>query len=253
VLFNLVSNGVKFTERGRVTVSARAGGGDLVHFSVEDTGIGIAPDVQARLFSMFEQADASTTRRFGGTGLGLALARPLVAMMGGQLLVDSTEGAGSRFHFTVPLEPGLPQQVPRPRTRSIDAALPPVLVVDDNPINLKVAEGLLRKAGYTVLAVASGAEAVKAAGTTRYLAVLMDCHMPGMDGFEATRLIRQLPAPFGEVTVIALTASTSEVDLAACRSSGMVEVLTKPVSLEALEHALAPRRAGLIAKSTALG
>jgi CheY-like chemotaxis protein len=135
----------------------------------------------------------------------------------------------------------------------VDAALPPVLVVDDNPINLKVAEGLLRKAGYAVLAVASGAEAVQAAGTTACLAVLMDCHMPGMDGFEATRLIRALPAPFGEVTVIALTASTSETDLEACRRSGMVEVLTKPASLADMERVLTPLRSGLIAKSTPLG
>jgi CheY-like chemotaxis protein len=242
VLFNLVSNGLKFTERGRVTVSVSAGEGNEVRFGVEDTGIGISPAVLPKLFAMFEQGDASTTRRFGGTGLGLALARPLVTLMGGQLRVESAEGVGSRFFFAVPLEAGAPLLAATPPHPTPVAQAHRVLVVDDNAINLKVAVSLLGKAGYRAQAVTSGAEAVVAASHTRFLAVLMDCHMPGMDGFEATRRIRSLPAPFGSVPIVALTASTSGEDLTACRQSGMRAVLIKPVSIKALVGALDPLR-----------
>ncbi|MDP1823696.1 MAG: ATP-binding protein [Archangium sp.] len=235
VLLNLVSNALKFTEAGRVTLKVKRADGRL-SFSVQDTGIGIAPEVMARLFTVFEQADASTTRRFGGTGLGLALARQLVALMGGQLQVESTEGRGSRFHFTLPLpeeakaEPATPAAPER--------AAPRVLVVDDNPINLRVATSLVRKAGYEADAVSTGGEALSAARATTYVAVLMDCHMPEMDGFETTERIRALPAPYGGVPIIALTASTSEEDLVAAIRSGMNEVLAKPVSLETLQRVL---------------
>ncbi len=243
VLFNLVNNGIKFTERGRVTLSVKRLEGDVLEFAVQDTGIGISAEVQSRLFTAFEQADASTTRRFGGTGLGLALARQLVVLMGGQIVVESQEGVGSRFHFSVALPCGavaparLPLQVARNETPGR------VLVVDDNPINLKVATSLVRKAGYEADGVSSGGQAVEAASSREYLAVLMDCHMPEMDGFEATRRIRALPGPHGAVTIIALTASTSEEDLAACRRSGMNEVLSKPVSLDAIQRSLSPIKA----------
>jgi signal transduction histidine kinase len=235
VLLNLVSNALKFTEAGRVTLKVRREGARLA-FSVEDTGIGIAPEVLSRLFTVFEQADASTTRRFGGTGLGLALSRQLVALMGGQLLVESTEGRGSRFHFTLPLPEAAQTGASAPPPK--DRSAPRVLVVDDNPVNLRVATSLVRKAGYQADAVSTGGEALSAAGVTSYVAVLMDCHMPEMDGFETTVRIRALPAPFGGVPIIALTASTSEEDLVACIRSGMNEVLAKPVSLETLRRVL---------------
>ena len=238
VLLNLVSNALKFTNQGRVTVRVQRAEGGL-SFSVEDTGIGIAPHVLSRLFSVFEQADASTTRRFGGTGLGLALSRQLVTLMGGQLQVESEEGRGSRFHFTVPLREVMALA---PLARLPTDGMPRVLVVDDNPINLRVATSLVRKAGFEVDAVATGREALTAASTTTYVAVLMDCHMPEMDGFETTVKIRALPTPFGGVPIIALTASTSEADIVACHRSGMNEVLAKPVSLETLQRVL-PRAA----------
>jgi signal transduction histidine kinase len=238
VLLNLVSNALKFTTEGRVTVRVKRAAASL-SFSVEDTGIGISPQVRSRLFSVFEQADASTTRRFGGTGLGLALSRQLVTLMGGELLVESEEGRGSRFHFTVPLREVV---TPVERVASLALGTPRVLVVDDNPINLRVATSLVRKAGFDVDAVATGREALTAASTTRYVAVLMDCHMPEMDGFETTVRIRALPTPFGGVPIIALTASTSEADVVACHRSGMNEVLAKPVSLETLQRVL-PRAA----------
>ncbi len=230
VLLNLVSNALKFTEAGSVKLRVKPSAAGI-SFSVEDTGIGISAEVLPRLFSVFEQADASTTRRFGGTGLGLALARQLVTLMGGRLEVESEEGRGSRFHFTLPLS--APSTTPNPEPR--------VLVVDDNPINLQVATSLVRKAGFEADAVSSGFEALTAAGSTRYVAVLMDCHMPEMDGFETTRKIRELPAPFGVVPIIALTASITEEDVIACRRSGMNEVLAKPVSLETLQRVLPQR------------
>jgi signal transduction histidine kinase/CheY-like chemotaxis protein len=239
VLFNLVSNGIKFTEKGSVTLTVARGGEASLSFAVDDTGPGIAPAVQQRLFNLFEQGDASTTRRFGGSGLGLALARQLVTLMGGQLTLTSELGHGSRFAFTVRLPEGtLPEPVES--AAPVVATTPPrVLVVDDNPINLRVATSLVRKAGYEVDSVTNGGHAVNAASAVEYHAVLMDCHMPEMDGFEATRRIRALPPPFCAVRVIALTASISEEDLQACRHSGMNEVLAKPVSLDALKVALA--------------
>ena len=229
VLLNLVSNALKFTAHGTVSVQVKQVEGGL-SFSVEDTGIGIPRDVLPRLFSVFEQGDASTTRRFGGTGLGLALSRQLVTLMGGKLEVASVEGQGSRFSFTLPVEPS------RLTERGTEG--PRVLVVDDNPINLRVATSLVRKAGFEADGVSSGDQALTAARANRYVAVLMDCHMPEMDGFETTQRIRALPEPFGQVPIIALTASTSEEDLSACRRSGMNEVLAKPVSLETLQRVL---------------
>jgi CheY-like chemotaxis protein len=162
--------------------------------------------------------------------------------MGGQLWVLSEPGRGSTFSFTARLPPGelAPVVVAPPPVEPPSPQSPRVLVVDDNPINLRVATSLVRKAGFEVDGVTNGGHAVDAARATQYHAVLMDCHMPEMDGFEATQRIRALPAPFGTVRVIALTASISEEDLAACRRSGMNEVLAKPVSLEALSKALAP-------------
>jgi signal transduction histidine kinase/CheY-like chemotaxis protein len=240
VLFNLVSNAVKFTERGSVTVTVSARDGRM-HFAVHDTGIGIPAEVLPRLFSVFEQGDASTTRRFGGTGLGLALSRQLVHLMGGALEVTSTAGVGSHFWFQLALEKGDPANL-RQQDRLVPAprpASPRVLVVDDNPINLRVARTLVEKAGFEVDAVATGEEAVQLAAQRDYFVVLMDCHMAAMDGFEATEQIRALTGPRGRVPVVALTASTSEEDFEACRRSGMNEVLTKPISLEALSRSLA--------------
>lgn len=238
VLFNLVSNGLKFTERGSVTMTVRPREEGVLEFSVEDTGIGIAADVLPRLFTVFEQADASTTRRYGGSGLGLALARQLVALMGGALEVKSTPGVGSRFFFTLKLARGSAPAEPSERVAANLQNAPRVLVVDDNALNLHVATSLVRKLGFNVDAATSGEEALKAVEGQAYVAVLMDCHMPSMDGFEATRRIRVLDGDKARVPIIAVTASTTDEDVAACRASGMNEVLPKPVSFEALQRVL---------------
>ncbi|MGV3623322.1 MAG: ATP-binding protein [Archangium sp.] len=240
VLFNLVSNALKFTEAGAVRVQVRVKEDGVLEFSVEDTGIGIAPEVLPRLFAIFEQGDASTTRRYGGSGLGLALSRQLVGLMGGELKVESQPGRGSKFWFELRLAEGAAPE--KTETTPSDASVLRVLIVDDNAINLRVATSLVKKAGYVVEAVSNGREAVERASSGNWLAVLMDCHMPEMDGFEATRRIRALGGDQGRVPIIAVTASTSEDDLTACRNSGMNDVMRKPVSFEALQRALAELR-----------
>ena len=240
VLFNLVSNGLKFTERGAVRLRVVHRDDGALEFTVEDTGIGIAPEVLPRLFAIFEQGDASTTRRYGGSGLGLALSRQLVALMGGELKVVSAPGKGSRFRFELRLAPGEAPEAPPP-PEPVGEALR-VLIVDDNAINLRVATSLVQKAGYVVEAVSNGRAAVEKASNGKWLAVLMDCHMPEMDGFEATRRIRALEGAQGRVPIIAVTASTSEDDMKACTTSGMNDVMSKPVSFEALARALAQLR-----------
>ncbi len=229
VLFNLVGNAVKFTEVGQVTLRVRPG----LTFEVEDTGSGIAPEDRPHLFTLFGQG--ATARRSGGTGLGLALSSRIVSAMGGRLEVESEPRRGARFFFTVRLDAvAAPVSPPRPPV----VGRLPVLVVDDNAVNLTVAAGLVRKAGYEVHTATSGAAAVGLVAGGDYAAVLMDCHMPEVDGFEATRRIRALPGGRGQVPVIALTASTAEEDMLRCWTAGMSEVLLKPVPFEALVRVL---------------
>ncbi len=244
VLCNLVDNALKFTERGEVRLAVTPLplelGGQAVHFTVEDSGPGITPEVAQRLFTPFEQADTSTTRRFGGTGLGLALSGQLVELMGGQIVLTPRPGGGTSFSFTVPLAPvTLAAPVASP------VALPPtagsrgrVLVVDDNAINLKVACALVKLSGFEPACVTDGRAALDRVRAEHFDLVLMDCHMPVMDGFEATRAIRALVGPRACTPIVALTAAALPEELAACRAAGMDECLTKPVNLQALQAAL---------------
>jgi signal transduction histidine kinase/CheY-like chemotaxis protein len=237
VLTNLVGNSVKFTSSGRVRLAIEPAA-DGLRFSVDDTGVGIAADVLPRLFRPFEQGDSSTTRRFGGSGLGLALSYKLVGLMGGTLSATSQLNIGTHFEFTLVLERLTPTQetavvvsVPRGTGR--------VLVVDDNPINLKVASSLVEKLGYSCATAVNGREAFERVQQEPFDLVLMDCHMPEMDGFQATRHIRALPGPVAQLPVLALTASTMPEDREACRAAGMNELLAKPLSRERLGEALA--------------
>ncbi|MDP2272498.1 MAG: ATP-binding protein [Archangium sp.] len=240
VLNNLLNNAIKFTPKGSITLTVKQAAEGLFEFRVTDTGIGIAKDVLPRLFSAFAQAEAGITRRYGGTGLGLALSRELVALLGGSLEVASEPGKGTTLRFTIPLQTGLaalieaePLPVPRPAAQVL-----PVLVVDDNPINLRVACGLVEKAGYRTLTATNGQEALAVVESQPVFLVLMDCHMPVMDGYEATERIRALDSDVALVPVIALTASAMPEELERCRSAGMNDCLIKPVSLAMVERTL---------------
>jgi signal transduction histidine kinase/ActR/RegA family two-component response regulator len=241
VAMNLVSNAVKFTEQGQIRCRLGTAGAHL-ELSVQDTGIGMDDAAKARLFQPFTQADASTTRRFGGTGLGLAICQRLVTAMGGTITVDSAKGQGSTFRVRVPLEAATPRQEAPAPARAARAGLR-VLLVEDNAINQLVARRLLEGLGHHVTLAADGQQAVEACARSAFDLVLMDCHMPVLDGFEATRALR---ARGFSAPIIALTAAATPEDAARCLASGMDEVLTKPLRLErlvAVLEAKAPARA----------
>ena len=241
VLINLIGNAIKFTSEGSVTLSV-SHKGEKILFEVTDTGIGISPAAQKKLFTPFVQADGSTTRQYGGTGLGLTITKRLVELMGGEIGLRSTQGVGSTFWFTLPLveadiEPDASDSrsptVSNDFTQAVlsDAAHYHLLLVDDNVINQKVATLQLQKLGYTVDTAANGLLALEAIKNARYDLVLMDCQMPVMDGFEATRQLRQLEQPTGNrLPVIAMTANAMEGDRQRCLDSGMDDYLTKPIN-----------------------
>jgi signal transduction histidine kinase/CheY-like chemotaxis protein len=234
VLLNLLSNAIKFTAQGeiavRVELRAASRDGYEVYFSVKDKGIGISEEQQSRLFQPFSQAEASTARMFGGTGLGLAISKRLVDLMGGTIGVESRWGEGSLFWFTIrvgaPLS--LPPHTPAPLTAA-DPTGARLLLVEDNPINQKVALLMLHKLGYQVDVANNGFEALHAAASAHYDLILMDCVMPEMDGFEATRRLRSGGGHGAEVPIIAMTANAFADDRKACLAAGMNDFLSKPV------------------------
>ena len=243
VLVNLLSNAIKFTNQGEIAIriSCREVDGEqaIVYFAIRDTGIGIPRDKQQRIFDSFTQVDASTTRHYGGTGLGLAICGQLVAMMGGEIWVESEEDQGSTFAFTVRLRLGsdsaLPD-VPQPE-REIPALH--ILVVEDNIFNQKVAVGLLQKQGHTIAVVANGQAALDLLQQQRFDAVLMDVQMPGMDGLETTRRLRQREQGTDtRVRVIGLTAHAMEGDRQRCLEAGMDDYVAKPIKPSELSDAL---------------
>jgi PAS domain S-box-containing protein len=249
VLINLINNAIKFTSAGSVRVEVGVDDGERLQFSVQDTGIGIAPAAQAALFQKFSQADASTTRRYGGTGLGLAICRQLVELMGGRIGVESMPGCGSRFWFTIPLQlPGPTEHAAESRAaaRSLAATVPAageparVLIAEDNPVNQMVAMRLLKRLGCRVDVAHNGAEAVQMATRLPYSAIFMDCHMPEMDGFEAARAIRRRENALGlsSTAIIALTASVLQEDRERCLSAGMDDIIGKPVQIADLAKVL---------------
>ena len=265
VLANLVGNALKFTEQGEIVVSAECPGAQddfwRIRFSVADTGIGVASDKQDEIFQNFRQADNSTTRRFGGTGLGLAISRQLVRLMGGDIALESHPGIGSVFRFEIlvgrdtdPFLPAAemssPAQTPRAhpdehavldlgfdpslpsiqRPQSRDPAL--ILVVEDNPTNQRVATGILSRFGYRTVVAENGRVALGLLSEGNFDLVLMDCQMPTMDGYEATRLLRSGAAGARDprIPVIAMTASSLSEEREKALASGMDDFLTKPVS-----------------------
>jgi PAS domain S-box-containing protein len=246
ILTNLVTNAVKFTERGEVAVEAalekQADGQVTVEFRFVDTGIGMRPDEIARLFRPFAQADASTTRKYGGTGLGLIISKQLVELMGGKIGVHSLEGLGSTFWFTAVFETAEPGVAPSvaggvAQASRSSARGARILVVEDNPVNREVAMAQLSRLGYQAAAVENGAEAVEALANAGYDLVLMDCQMPVMDGFEATLHIREVHR--SDIPIVAVTADAMPADRDRCLRAGMNDYLAKPVELQRLSEVLA--------------
>jgi signal transduction histidine kinase/ActR/RegA family two-component response regulator len=244
VLFNLIGNAIKFTSEGSVEVQLRTlkigPARTVLSARVVDTGCGVPQSAHARLFSAFTQADGATSRRYGGTGLGLTISKRLVELMGGTIGFDSVPGEGSTFHFEVPLAHAAAQA-----SASLTAAGlsshegqgnpagagdgPRILVAEDNPINQEVIRGFLKLRGWTCQIAPDGAAAVDAVKREPFDLILMDVQMPGMDGFEATAAIRALPAPTCATPILALTANAMRGDDKRCRAAGMDGYASKPI------------------------
>jgi PAS domain S-box-containing protein len=251
VLTNLIANAVKFTDRGEIALDvkleSRSDSAASIRFTVTDTGIGIREDRIPALFSPFVQADASTTRRYGGSGLGLAISKQLVEMMGGSIGVSSWEGHGSTFRFTatfgqvaVDRRQSTPQSTTLPQEKVTYPAISPtrqgggerILIAEDDLTNREVILAQLKKLGYQGVIAANGVEAMAAIERESFELVLMDCQMPLMDGYEATRRIRQ--TTHAQIPIVALTASAMSPDRDRCLSEGMDDYLAKPVELSLL-------------------
>jgi PAS domain S-box-containing protein len=253
VVVNLVGNAVKFTERGEIVVSVNMEQNredeSLVHFVVTDTGIGIQTEQQTRIFEAFTQADASTTRKYGGTGLGLSISARLIELMGGRIWVESSEGKGSAFHFTVqfglqkgPVVRQIPKkpehlQAPRQTLREVGGPLR-ILLVEDNSVNQKIAVSMLAKRGHAVIVAENGKEALAALEERNdkpFDLILMDVQMPVIGGLKATMLIReQEKGTAGHIPIIALTAHAMKGDRELCLKAGMDGYVTKPLRIENL-------------------
>jgi two-component system sensor histidine kinase/response regulator len=237
VLMNLLGNAAKFTERGEVEVGVKATSIDATHvsldFSVRDTGVGIPKEKQAMIFDAFAQADASTTREYGGTGLGLTICSRIAHMMGGRMTVESEPGRGSTFHFAVRLEIA---KAPKDALVLSDPARRPLhlLLVEDNLVNQKLALKLLAKAGHTAHVANNGQEALDALERGAFDAVLMDLQMPVMGGLEACERIRASETGDQRLPIIAMTAHALDRDRELCRASGMDGFVAKPVRVELL-------------------
>ena len=250
VLLNFTGNAIKFSERGSIVIRARAvrafGHETVVRFEVQDRGIGIAPEELGRLFTSFHQADPSTTRRYGGTGLGLVISKQLAELMGGEVGVESVQGEGSTFWFTARLGQGgresrrATSQAPARATPAAPARLDgrAILLVEDNVFSQQVGRELLEQAGASVAVAGNGQEALEALRRQAFDCVLMDVQMPVMDGFEATRRIRA-DAQLRDTVVIAMTANAGVEDQARCMAVGMNDFLTKPVAPQHLAAAIA--------------
>lgn len=239
VLGNLVSNAVKFTERGAVTLRMKTArgsgeaGAECLLIEVADSGIGIAPEAMERIFEPFSQADDSTTRHYGGTGLGLAISRQIVSLMGGTLTVESTQGKGSVFRAELPVSRADTAAVmppvgvtTAPEQRTFNAR---VLLAEDNQVNQLLAKTLLTRLGCTTRIAANGNDAVALFSEGGFDLVLMDCHMPAMDGYQASAAIRALEAATGtHIPIIAVTANVMQGERERCLAAGMDDYLSKP-------------------------
>jgi PAS domain S-box-containing protein len=233
VLLNFLSNAVKFTDQGSVTIRTKWRGrkrSGRLRVEVADTGSGIAPESLGRLFERFSQAEVSINRTHGGTGLGLAICKRMVELMGGEVGVDTVLGEGSTFWFEIPAE-AAKAPIAEPTSAEAAADCPPlrILMVDDTAVNRELVKLMLEPLGLEVEEAGGGADGVQAAMTKPYDLILMDVRMPGVDGLEATRLIRAVSALNRRTPILALTADVQPENAAACRGAGMDDVLAKPI------------------------
>ena len=251
ILFNLISNASKFTEHGGISIeiSKRHADDDRLElrFAVTDTGMGITPEARSRLFNKFSQADGSTTRKFGGTGLGLAICKELTQLLGGEIDVESVPGRGATFWFTIWCALGDSNAIDTD-VRMSDTAFTDIsgtdrslriLVAEDNHVNQVVLQALLSKTGHRIDMVANGSEAVSAVIRGPYDLVLMDIHMPEMDGVTASRRIRELSGEVGKLPIIALTANAMKGDREKYIAAGMTDYVSKPINPRKLIMAIA--------------
>lgn len=261
VLINLIGNAIKFTDKGEieinVSVLSQEADDRVLRFGIRDSGIGISAEDQQRLFNPFTQVDASSTRRFGGTGLGLAICQRLVTLMGGHIGVTSEPDKGAEFFFTlrsINIAPASPVVREEPDFSDAQLMVPPshlkILFAEDNPVNQQITLHMLRKLGYEPVMVENGLEAINACHKNQFDIILMDIHMPRMDGLEATRRLRQsalMPQPY----IIAFTANAFEAELEKCIAAGMNDCLTKPVRINALAKALNKAAKGIARQNEA--
>jgi CheY-like chemotaxis protein len=264
-LINLANNAVKFTAEGHVYLKVRLdyhNGEPFVRFDVEDTGIGVAPDVQGRIFESFVQADGKTNRKYGGTGLGLTITKKLVEMMGGRVELDSELGKGSTFSIVLPagvdvsnetvLDMRRVEEESRHAKKKVEESQRfsgKVLVADDVRTNQLLAKALLEKLGLEVTIVSDGAEAVEAAKDGTYDLIMMDIQMPNMDGYQATHVLKDKKGV--STPIIALTANAMEGDEAKCLAEGCDGYLSKPIAPAKLNEIL--RRYLTVEGATARG
>lgn len=236
VVLNLLNNAVKFTPAGRISARLTIRpeqDGDLLKVEISDTGIGVPVELQERLFERFSQGDSSVTRAFGGTGLGLAISKALVELMGGHIGMSANPEQGSTFWFSLVARRADPIAPPAPQAWGRTGAAR-ILLVDDHPLNREIGEALLILAGCEVVTAQNGDEAVTLTKDGGFDIVLMDIHMPGMDGLAATRAIRALPGPAAAVPIIAMSADALPKHIARCREAGMVDHIAKPIQKDVL-------------------
>ncbi|MCC7305502.1 MAG: response regulator [Alphaproteobacteria bacterium] len=264
VLLNLVSNALKFTESGSVTITLNAAhaknkiGIHEIYFAVTDTGIGIPPEVQEKLFKPFEQADKTIARKYGGSGLGLAICQRLIEAMGGAIAVSSEIGKGSTFHFTLAMATGDAKTAetlenPGGRTGAARVTTPPlrILIIEDNEINRKVLQNFLARDGHRVSVSNSAENAINLVEMDKFDVIFSDINLTGMSGIEAVKIIRAMPDKTKAATpVIAITGNTAEEDIRELRQAGMNDYLAKPIDFDRLQSMLADVHAGRYATRT---
>ena len=248
ILTNLCDNAIKFTAKGRVVIRLDGTPAEedacALHMSVQDSGIGIDPDKQQRIFEAFSQADSSTTRRFGGTGLGLTICSRLANLMGGRIWLESQPGQGSTFHVAIQAQMVAGSDGPAAsQTVGVEASRAPmrslrVLLAEDNPVNQLVAITMLKKWGHNVVTAENGQQALDLFFQHPWDLVLMDIQMPVMGGLEATQLIRSQERPGTHTPIIAMTANAMASDRLVCLEVGMDEHLAKPFTAATLKALL---------------